>query len=250
MTLGDISPESVQQLADEELAAGNSPSTVKGIVLVLKMIIRYCEKQGWMPERKYEIIFPKRKEKTSPRVLLLEEEKQLLSWLSENPSLINIGLLICLCCGLRIGEVCALKWEDIDIRQRVIHIRRTVHRIYRQDLSNHKSELTLGVPKTEDSRREIPISNYLVRILNKVYLDSSGTICRLRNEKPDGSADIQKSFQESSFQTRNPGKEGPQPEAHFRHQVHREQMRLQDFKFLARSRRHHHDPESLRPPRP
>lgn len=42
MTLGDISPESVQQLADEELAAGNSPSTVKGIVLVLKMIIRYC----------------------------------------------------------------------------------------------------------------------------------------------------------------------------------------------------------------
>ena len=40
-TLGDISPESVQQLADEELAAGNSPSTVKGIVLVLKMIIRY-----------------------------------------------------------------------------------------------------------------------------------------------------------------------------------------------------------------
>ena len=65
-----------------------------------------------------------------------------------------------------------MKWEDIDIRQRVIHIRRTVHRIYRQDLSNHKSELTLGVPKTEDSRREIPISNYLVHILNKVYLDS------------------------------------------------------------------------------
>ena len=170
--LRDINLRSVQQLADDEIAAGNSPSTVKGIVLVLKMIIRYCEKQGWMPERKYEITFPKRKEKTSPRVLLLEEEKQLLSWLSENPSLINIGLLICLCCGLRIGEVCALKWEDVDIRQRVIHIRRTVHRIYRQDLSNHKSELTLGVPKTEDSRREIPISNYLVRILNKVYLDS------------------------------------------------------------------------------
>ena len=61
-SLKDVTQESVQRLADEELAAGNNTTTVKGIILVLKMIIRYCERQGWMPERIYDIHFPKRKE--------------------------------------------------------------------------------------------------------------------------------------------------------------------------------------------
>ena len=171
-TLGDITPESVQRLADEELPAGNSTTTVKGIILVLKMVIRYCERNGWLPERKYEVTFPKRKEKQNPQVLLLEEEKLMLSWLETNPSLINLGLMICLCCGLRIGEVCALRWEDVDVRRCVIHIRRTVHRIYDRERPDKKSQLTLGVPKTEDSRRDVPVSHYLANILKKVYLDS------------------------------------------------------------------------------
>ena len=171
-TLGDITPESVQRLADEELEAGNSTTTVKGIILVLKMVIRYCERNGWLPERKYEVTYPKRKEKRNPQILLLDEEKLMLSWLEANPSLINLGLMICLCCGLRIGEVCALKWEDVDVRRCVIHVRRTVHRVYRPELPDHKSKLTLGVPKTEDSRREVPVSHYLANILKKVYLDS------------------------------------------------------------------------------
>ena len=171
-SLKDVTPESVQRLSDEELAAGNNTTTVKGIILVLKMIIRYCERQGWMPERIYDIHFPKRKEKPNPQVMLVEEEKQMLSWLSENPSPKNIGLLICLCCGLRIGEVCALRWEDVDVKRCVIHIQRTVHRIYRSEHVGKKSELTLGVPKTEDSRREVPISHFLSIILKGMYLDS------------------------------------------------------------------------------
>ena len=171
-TLGDISPESVQRLADEELESGNSPTTVKGIILVLKMVIRYCERNGWMPERKYEVTYPKRKEKQNPQVLLLEEEKLMLSWLDRNPSPANLGLIICLCCGLRIGEVCALRWEDVDVRRCVIHIRRTVHRIYDRERPDKKSQLTLGVPKTEDSRRDVPVSHYLTNILKKVYLDT------------------------------------------------------------------------------
>jgi len=165
-TLGDITPESVQRLADEELESGNSPTTVKGIILVLKMVIRYCERNGWMPERKYEVTYPKRKEKRNPQILLLDEEKLMLSWLERNPSPANLGLIICLCCGLRIGEVCALRWEDVDVRRCVIHIRRTVHRIYDRERPDKKSHLTLGVPKTEDSRRDVPVSHYLTNIIS------------------------------------------------------------------------------------
>lgn len=171
-SLGDVTPESVQRLADEELTSGNSITTVKGIILVLKMVIRFCERKGWMPERKYDITYPKRKEKRNPQILLLDEEKLMLSWLERNPSPANLGLIICLCCGLRIGEVCALRWEDVDVRRCVIHIRRTVHRIYDRERPDKKSQLTLGVPKTEDSRREVPVSHYLANILKKVYLDT------------------------------------------------------------------------------
>ena len=171
-SLGDVTPESVQRLADEELTSGNSITTVKGIILVLKMVIRFCERKGWMPERTYDITYPKRKEKRTPQILLLDEEKLMLSWLERNPSPANLGLIICLCCGLRIGEVCALRWEDVDVRRCVIHIRRTVHRIYDRERPDKKSQLTLGVPKTEDSRREVPVSHYLANILKKVYLDT------------------------------------------------------------------------------
>ena len=92
--------------------------------------------------------------------------------MTSHPTLKNIGLMFCICCGLRIGEVCGLKWEDFDQNRRVIHIRRTVHRIYRPGKETGKSELTLGRPKTEDSRREVPVAKFLAHIINKVYPES------------------------------------------------------------------------------
>ena len=172
--LDDITTESVQRLADEELEAGNNLITVKGIIKILKMIIRFCEEQGWMEERKYDVIFPKREGKPNPQVLPVEDEKRLLAWLAENPTLPNIGLMICLCCGLRIGEVCGLKWEDIDCANRVLHVRRTVHRVYNPDSPERRTELTVGVPKTQGSRREGPLPDKLAGMLNKYSSKVSG----------------------------------------------------------------------------
>lgn len=163
--LDDITPQSVQSLANEELEAGNNLVTVKGIIKVLLMIIRFCEEKGWKEERKYGIIFPKTVEKPDPQVLPVEDEKRLLFWLAENPSLPNIGLLICLCCGLRIGEVCGLKCEDIDLRNRILHVRRTVHRIYHHDSVEKRSELTIGIPKTQGSKRDVPLPDLLAEVL-------------------------------------------------------------------------------------
>ncbi len=185
--LDEITPESVQELADEELKKGNGITTVKGIVLVLKMIVRYCEKQGWMAMRIYDINLPKKRKKPNPQVLAVEDEKRLIGWLKEHRTLRNIGLMICLCCGLRIGEVCALKWGDVDSLHNVIHVRRTLHRVYLSDRKPHKSELTIGVPKTEESCREVPLTevlaNELIRTKNET--DPSDDIFILSgNTKP------------------------------------------------------------------
>lgn len=165
--LDDITPQSVQSLANEELEAGNNLVTVKGIIKVLLMIIRFCEEKGWKEERKYGIIFPKREERPDPQVLPVEDEKRLLLWLAENPTLPNIGLLICLCCGLRIGEVCGLKCEDIDFNNRILHVRRTVHRIYYHDSPEKRSELTIGIPKTQGSKRDVPLPDLLAAVLSR-----------------------------------------------------------------------------------
>ena len=94
-------------------------------------------------------------------MLPVEDERRLISFLKEHRTLRDIGLLICLCCGLRIGEVCALKWEDVDFQHNVIHVRRTLHRVYLSDRKPRKSELTIGVPKTEESCREVPLTEIL-----------------------------------------------------------------------------------------
>lgn len=163
--LNEVTPESVQKLADEELKKGNGVTTVKGIILVLKMIVRYCEKQGWMDVRIYDISLPKKRKRPNAQVLAVEDEKRLLTWLASHRTLRNIGLMICLCCGLRIGEVCALKWKDFDLEHMIVHVRRTIHRIYISDRKPHKSELTIGLPKTEESVREVPLTDILAQQL-------------------------------------------------------------------------------------
>ena len=166
--LDEITPEAVQELADQELKSGHGITTVKGIVLVLKMIVRYCEKQGWMAVRPLDVSYPKKRKKPNPQVLDVDDERHLLSWLTSHRTLRNIGLLVCLCCGLRIGEVCALKWTDIDLPHKIVRIRRTIHRIYLSERRPHKSVLTVGLPKTEESCREVPLIDILAAELEEV----------------------------------------------------------------------------------
>jgi integrase len=69
---------------------------------------------------------------------------------------------------MRIGEICALTWEDIDAENGTIHIRRTIQRIYTIDEGIRKTELILDSPKTKHSIREIPMSRDLLKMLKPI----------------------------------------------------------------------------------
>lgn len=73
-----------------------------------------------------------------------------------------MGILISLYSGLRIGEVCGLKWEDIDFDNKLIIIRRTVQRVY---LGKGRTKVIITAPKTRKSLRKIPISKVLLKKL-------------------------------------------------------------------------------------
>jgi len=82
-------------------------------------------------------------------------------------SLRSIGIYICLNTGIRLGEICALKWKNINLEKNIITIENTAQRIY---IGNKKlrSKVIISSPKTECSAREIPINSKLKKILEEL----------------------------------------------------------------------------------
>lgn len=169
--LDEITPGSVQGLIDSKVEDGLSLNSIKAIVLVMKMLITFFEDEGWIESKVYRLRLPQRKRWTDPQVIPLTEEKTLIHWLRTHPTPYNVGILICVYCGLRIGEVCALKWEDIDMQDRVIHVKRTVYRVYVADRAPQKSVLAIGTPKTADSWRDVPVADKLAKSISEILLD-------------------------------------------------------------------------------
>lgn len=100
----------------------------------------------------------------------LNHQRILMRHLLEQPTPQNIGVLLALCTGMRIGEVCALKWEDVDFAQKTIIVKHTVGRIYNCELKS--TERVHSSPKTKNSCREIPISKQLFQALKMVRKQS------------------------------------------------------------------------------
>ena len=166
MTAGQLSEESIQHFADNLLTKGLSVHSIRDALMILKMILRYGEKLGAWPNIVYEIHFPTTvKCNAEVPVLSQAEERKLLNHLKENFSFRNLGILICLYSGLRIGEVCALQWKDLDIATGEIRVTKTVQRIWLSDGKEKAYTLSVGQPKTASSHRSIPICKELMKII-------------------------------------------------------------------------------------
>ena len=167
----DIKEEDVQGLVNRKLESGLSQKTVRDILVVLKMILRYGAKYGLLPSHQIDIIFPTDREKRDLEVLTLAHQRQLMSYVKDHFTFLNLGIYICLSAGLRIGEVCALQWDDMDIASGVIRVNKTIQRIYLVDGEEKNTELIIDKPKTKNSIREVPMTKdllALVRPLKKI----------------------------------------------------------------------------------
>lgn len=163
--LDDVRQQTVQKMVDDKLSEGVSVTTIKGWIIVLRMLLRFCEKHEMIDHRIIDVRFPTQRIKFQVSVLTVNEEQRMLEYLSSHRDTYNLGLQICLFTGLRIGEVCALKWDDVDMKSGTIRIRRAVHRVYLVDKEPKHSELTIDYPKTASSYRDIPIIKELSDIL-------------------------------------------------------------------------------------
>lgn len=161
----NIEEQEVQAFVFQKLNTGLSHKTVKDILIVIKMILKFGAKNKWLSYVPFDIQFPTEREKHIVQVLTKSDQKKIMNYIQEHFTFRNLGVYICLSAGIRIGEVCALTWEDIDTDRGVISINRTIQRIYTIEEGNRRTELILDTPKTKNSIREIPISKDLLRIL-------------------------------------------------------------------------------------
>lgn len=105
------------------------------------------------------------------RVLSQSEQKKLCKYLYENLNERNMGILLCLFSGMRIGEICALKWIDISLEDNIIYVNKTMQRLQRKD-GETKTEIIISSPKSECSIRQIPLSVELFQVLKNMEKDA------------------------------------------------------------------------------
>ena len=155
-------------LFEEEL----SPKTVKDILTILYSIIKYTLKQ--YPEQipEIDIIYPK-VPKNEIRVLSKEEQTRFVNYLLDDMDECKFGVLLALLTGMRIGEVCALRWSNISLTEKTIQVNATMQRLKNLDEGSlTKTKIVISDPKSDFSARIIPLTEYAVRLCKSQYKDS------------------------------------------------------------------------------
>ena len=149
-------------------SGGLSVKTIKDITIIIKGSIRKAINEGLMEHIELSFNYPKDESNEKIYVLNKNEQKKITDYCINNIDSRNVGILISLYSGLRIGELCALKWEDIDFKKSLIVITKTVQRIYIKDKLESKSKIIITNPKTKNANREIPINKDFLEILKQI----------------------------------------------------------------------------------
>lgn len=177
----DVTEDMVQSFVFTKLEQGLSQKSIRDILIVLKMILRFAVKQGFMQHREIDVKFPTERERQELEVLSRSSQKRIMEYVQSHFTFMNLGIYICLCAGLRIGEVCALVWDDIDVESGVINISKTIQRIYVIDNGEKHTEVIIDTPKSKNSIREIPIAKDLLRMIKPFKKVVNGNFYVLTN---------------------------------------------------------------------
>ena len=164
----EVEESDVQKFVFEKLEQGLSQKTIMDILIVLKMILKFGVKHRYLSCREIEIKFPTQRENEGLEVLSRSNQRKIMNYIEKNFTFKNLGIYICLSTGLRIGELCALTWDDIDADNGVILVRKTIQRIYVIDDVKKRTELIIDTPKTKNSIRDIPMTSDLIKIIKPI----------------------------------------------------------------------------------
>lgn len=197
--LDDLTPLLLQKFITDLLQNGNhltgkglSANTVNTVITVLQNSLKSAFAFGELKEyTAYKIKRPKAKE-NQVSCFSLAEQKKIEQEVLQGKKDKLYGIILCLYTGLRIGELLALTWNDIDLTNKTLTVSKSCH--YGK-VENGKFERRTDLPKTLTSRRIIPIPKQMLEILKRIKKRSESEYVVASKEKPMSVRAYQKSFE-------------------------------------------------------
>ena len=173
--LSTITPEIIDFFLKEKLHSGRldgkgglSPKTVSDIRSVILQVLEYARYHKYPCMDNHKIFYPKTKP-AEIKVISKEEQARLEKYIISHPEPICLGILISLYSGLRIGELCALQWKDIHLKNGTLHVTKTMLRLQNIIIGRNtsKTRIQIDVPKTENSVRSILLPVFILDFLSE-----------------------------------------------------------------------------------
>lgn len=170
----DLNVDILQRFLNDQYEHGNlknngplSAKTVRNLYLCMHTAMEQAAKNELVMKNYLNGVVLPRVEEVEMRVLSKQEYVALMKVTQESQERYALGVLLSLKTGMRIGEICGLRWKDIDVYDRVIHIRQTLQRQEKLERTEDgpKTEIIIGPPKSKKSRRTIPLPESLIPYL-------------------------------------------------------------------------------------
>lgn len=175
----EINNQLIEQLLLEKLKNGRldgkgglSTKTVQDLVTIIKSVIRYGNSKGIFIDIG-ALSLKLKVSKGRIKTLSSTEQSTLLHFVKMDVDPKKAGVLLCLYTGLRIGEVCALTWDDICLESGILKVTKTLQRISNvTGYAEQKTKLIVDTPKSISSVREIPIPSFVAQLLRGLKSDA------------------------------------------------------------------------------
>lgn len=164
-----------------EITERYSVSLTKALYSLVTRSLSFAYEKGYSKNRIAFKLRIKSKPQKQVECLTKQEQRVLEAYITEKKKPYYYGFLISLYTGLRLGELLALKWRDINFKHKILRVNATTSKC----IENHKQIDIEDLPKTNSSIREIPLTDAMIKLLKALKAPSIYVLCNRNNEKID-----------------------------------------------------------------
>lgn len=174
---GDISKginsEELNRFIEYKLRSGASLRTCKELKARLHNVLKFANLKYGIPLCSWNIEWPSRNIQVQKKIKYFSKDecKKVFNYMEQSPDPRLLGMVIGLTTGMRIGEICGLKFSDIDFTNKTIHVQRTLERITLHSVSeigsDKKTMIVVNTPKTASSDRYCPVAKLPLKWLKR-----------------------------------------------------------------------------------
>ena len=165
--LQSVKASAIQKILNGMQESGYSTQVIKHIYIVINGMMKQAVKEGLILYNPADgVTLPKGKPKESHTAMSVSEQQLFTECIQDGEQVLNSFLTLQLCTGLRFGECAALQWQDIDLKNKVLHVRHTVHVVNGADV--------LTSPKTRCSLRDVPLMPKAIEVLRREKARAAG----------------------------------------------------------------------------